>query len=94
MLRKALLTGLYAGIGAATAVADRLEEIGTRPEAAAPPAPATPAAPTAPPRWAPSGPQPKRAAGMQPWVVLGAAFVGGYVLAKVLDWRAHGRARN
>jgi hypothetical protein len=41
---------------------------------------------------APSGPQlarPKRKKGLNPWVVVGAALAGGYVLAKVLDWRGH-----
>jgi hypothetical protein len=47
---------------------------------------------------APSGPQlmrpkrPKRG-GLSPWVVVGAALAGGYVLAKVLDWRGHAHPR-
>jgi hypothetical protein len=52
------------------------------------------------PRSAPSGPQlerpkqPKRAGGgASPWLVLGAALAGGYVLAKVLDWRGHAHPR-
>ena len=28
--------------------------------------------------------------GPSPWVVLGGAIVGGYFLAKVVDWRGHG----
>jgi hypothetical protein len=46
---------------------------------------------------APSGPQlqrPKKTSGgPSPWVVIGAALVGGYVLAKVLDWRGHAHPR-
>jgi hypothetical protein len=51
-----------------------------------------------PPPKAPSGPQlvrPKRkkSGGLSPWVVVGAALAGGYVLAKVLDWRGHAHPR-
>jgi hypothetical protein len=47
---------------------------------------------------APLGPQlarPKRKkrGGLSPWVVVGAALAGGYVLAKVLDWRGHAHPR-
>jgi hypothetical protein len=53
------------------------------------PAPAAPAAP--------SGPQlarpPKRSGGPSPWVVIGAAFAAGYVLAKLIDWRGHAHPR-
>ena len=51
-----------------------------------------------PPR-APSRPQlerprkPKRGGGVSPWIVLGVAFAGGYLLAKVLDWRGHAHPR-
>ena len=53
--------------------------------------------PATPPS-APSGPQlvrPKRkkSGGLSPWVVVGAALAGGYVLAKVLDWRGHAHPR-
>jgi hypothetical protein len=85
MLRKALLTALYAGLGAATTLANRLEEM-------APPAAAE--APAEPSRSMPSSPQPQRSEGGQPWAVLGAAFVGGYVLAKVLDWRGNAHSRD
>jgi hypothetical protein len=55
--------------------------------------PGTPATP----RSAPSGPQlvrPKRKkSGLSPWVVVGAALAGGYLLAKVLDWRGHAHPR-
>jgi hypothetical protein len=47
----------------------------------------------------PSGPQlerpkssrPKR--GFNPWLVVGAAFAGGYLAAKVIDWRSHAHPR-
>ena len=47
---------------------------------------------------APSGPQivrpkAKKRGGLSPWVVVGAALAGGYVLAKVLDWRGHAHPR-
>lgn len=51
------------------------------------------------PRSAPSGPQlvrpkkAKRSGGLSPWLVIGAALAGGYVLAKVLDWRGHAHPR-
>ena len=46
----------------------------------------------------PSGPQverPKgrRRGGPSPWLVAGAAFVAGYVLAKTIDWRGHAHPR-
>jgi hypothetical protein len=58
--------------------------------------PGTPATP----RSAPSGPQlerpkpsKKKGGGPSPWLVIGAALAGGYVLAKVLDWRGHAHPR-
>jgi hypothetical protein len=46
---------------------------------------------------APSGPQhsPQKSAkrGPNPFVVAGAAFVAGTVLAKVIDWRGHAHPR-
>jgi hypothetical protein len=47
---------------------------------------------------APSGPQverPKtrRGGGPSPWLVVGAAFAAGYVLAKTIDWRGHAHPR-
>jgi hypothetical protein len=47
---------------------------------------------------APSGPQlqrpkPKKSGGLNPWLIVGAALAGGYVLAKVLDWRGHAHPR-
>jgi hypothetical protein len=47
----------------------------------------------------PSGPQaggrPKRkGGGVSPWLVIGAAFAVGVVLAKVVDWRGHAHPRD
>ena len=44
---------------------------------------------------APSGPQHRRAAssGPNPFVVAGAAFAVGSVLAKLIDWRGHAHPR-
>ena len=47
---------------------------------------------------APSGPQverpkSKRRGGPSPWLVIGAAFAAGYVLAKTIDWRGHAHPR-
>jgi hypothetical protein len=55
-------------------------------------------APSGPTRRAPSGPQRERPrsrkiSGPSPWLVIGAALAGGYVLAKVLDWRGHAHPR-
>ena len=52
-------------------------------------------------RTAPSGPQisrpkqpkSKRSGGTSPWLVIGAALAGGYVLAKLIDWRGHAHPR-
>jgi hypothetical protein len=30
---------------------------------------------------------------MSPWLVVGAALLGGYVLAKAIDWRSHAHPR-
>jgi hypothetical protein len=53
------------------------------------------------PRRAPAAPQlggrPKpvgKRKGPSPWVVLGGAIVGGYFLAKVVDWRGHAHPRD
>jgi hypothetical protein len=56
-------------------------------------------APAGPTRHAPSRPQLERPkpknknGGLNPWLVVGAALAGGYVLAKVLDWRGHAHPR-
>ena len=59
-----------------------------------------PAGSPATPPSAPSRPQlerpkkPKQAGGgLSPWLVIGAALAGGYLLAKVLDWRGHAHPR-
>jgi hypothetical protein len=51
------------------------------------------------PRAAPGGPQltarPKRKGkGGNPWLVLGGAIIGGYFIAKVVDWRGHAHPRS
>jgi hypothetical protein len=58
--------------------------------------PGTPATPPS----APSRPQlerPKQSkpagGGLSPWLVIGVALAGGYLLAKVLDWRGHAHPR-
>lgn len=48
----------------------------------------TPGAPQLPQR-----PKAKRA-GPSPWLVLGGAIIGGYFLAKVVDWRSHAHPRD
>jgi hypothetical protein len=47
---------------------------------------------------APSGPQlerprAKRGGGPSPWLIVGAALVGGYAVAKLIDWRGHAHPR-
>jgi hypothetical protein len=47
----------------------------------------------------PSGPQPggrpkRTGGGPNPWLMLGAAFVLGVVLAKAVDWRGHAHPRD
>lgn len=47
---------------------------------------------------APSGPQlerprAKRRGGPNPWLVVGAALVTGYAVAKLVDWRGHAHPR-
>ena len=39
-------------------------------------------------------PKSKRRKGPNPWFVLGGAIVGGYFLAKVVDWRGHAYPRD
>ena len=42
-----------------------------------------------------AGARPKRkGGGVSPWLVLGAAFAVGVVLAKVVDWRGHAHPRD
>jgi hypothetical protein len=52
----------------------------------------TPAAPSGPQLARPPAPR-KRGGGPSPWVVIGAAFAAGYVLAKLVDWRGHAHPR-
>jgi hypothetical protein len=52
------------------------------------------------PRRAPAGPQlgerpkSKKRKGPSPWVVLGGTIIGGYFLAKIVDWRGHAHPRD
>lgn len=52
------------------------------------------------PRRAPGGPQlgarpkPRKRGGPNPWLVLGGAMIGGYFIAKVVDWRGHAHPRD
>jgi hypothetical protein len=56
-----------------------------------PPGSGAPAAPTRAPR----GARPKKTrSGPSPLVIVGAAFVAGIVLAKVIDWRGHAHPRD
>jgi hypothetical protein len=42
----------------------------------------------------PEPPKRKRGGGPSPWLVIGAALAGGYVLAKLIDWRGHAHPHN
>jgi hypothetical protein len=66
-------------------------EAPSRQEPAAPPPPPPPP----PPRPAASKPKQKaKRGGPPPIVIVGAAFVAGIVLAKVVDWRGHAHPRD
>jgi hypothetical protein len=54
---------------------------------------ATTRAPAGPQLARPKPPKAKRRGGLNPWLVVGAALASGYVLAKVIDWRAHAHPR-
>jgi hypothetical protein len=55
------------------------------------PTPTAPSRPSRPPR----SRRPKKAgSGPNPLVIVGAAFVAGIVLAKVIDWRGHAHPRD
>ena len=54
------------------------------------PAPEAPSGPQLP---RPEPPKAKRRGGPSPWLVVGAAFAAGYVLAKTIDWRGHAHPR-
>ena len=51
----------------------------------------TPRAPSRPQLERPKKPKP--GGGLSPWLVIGAALAGGYLLAKILDWRGHAHPR-
>jgi len=53
----------------------------------------TPQAPSGPQVERAKPPKAKRRRGPSPWLVAGAAFAAGYVLAKTIDWRGHAHPR-
>jgi hypothetical protein len=56
------------------------------------PAPAAPQIPQSrPPRPTRGG---RKGGGPNPWLVVGAAFAAGIVLAKIVDWRGHAHPRD
>lgn len=77
------------GDQALKSVADRLERLVSGAQASG----------GAPRATAPSGPQlerpmsRKRRGGLNPWLVVGAALAGGYLAAKLIDWRSHAHPR-
>jgi hypothetical protein len=52
-----------------------------------------PRAPSGPQVARPKPPKAKRKGGPSPWLVAGAAFAAGYLLAKTIDWRGHAHPR-
>jgi hypothetical protein len=52
-----------------------------------------PRAPSGPQVERPKPPKARRRRGPSPWLVVGAAFAAGYVLAKTIDWRGHAHPR-
>jgi hypothetical protein len=58
------------------------------------PAGSKPTAPSRPQFERPKPPKAKRAGGPSPWLVIGAAVLAGYVLAKAIDWRGHAHPRD
>lgn len=52
-----------------------------------------PPKPKAPPGPQLERPKAKRRGGPSPWLVAGAAFAAGYLLAKTIDWRGHAHPR-
>jgi len=58
----------------------------------APPPARAPSAPQLRPR--PRSTQKSSGRGPSPWLVVGAAFAAGIVLAKVIDWRGHAHPRD
>jgi hypothetical protein len=57
------------------------------------PAGGTPQAPSGPQLARPTPPG-RKGGGPNPWLVLGAALAGGYLLAKMIDWRSHAHPRD
>lgn len=57
------------------------------------PAGGTPRAPSGPQVERPEPARAKRRGRPSPWLVVGAAFVAGYALAKIVDWRGHAHPR-
>jgi hypothetical protein len=55
--------------------------------------PSAPSAPSGPQLERPKPAKAKRRGGPSPWLVVGAAFAAGYVLARVVDWRGHAHPR-
>jgi len=55
---------------------------------------ATRSAPSGPQLSRPKPPKKRRRSGPSPWLVIGAALAGGYVLAKMIDWRSHAHPRD
>ena len=57
------------------------------------PAGTPPRAPSSPLLPRPPKAKAKKRGGLSPWVVIGAAIAGGYLAAKVIDWRSHAHPR-
>jgi hypothetical protein len=57
------------------------------------PAGSPPRAPSSPQLPRPRKAKAKKRGGVSPWVVIGAAVAGGYLAAKLIDWRAHAHPR-
>jgi hypothetical protein len=68
----------------------------TNQEPAAPPPPPPPPAPAASPQPKPKQKKKRKSGrgGPPPIVIVGAAFVAGIVLAKLVDWRGHAHPRD
>jgi hypothetical protein len=57
------------------------------------PAGSPPSAPARPQLERTEKPKKPGRGGLNPWIVIGAALAGGYLVAKVLDWRGHAHPR-
>jgi hypothetical protein len=94
MLRKILWSGLYAVLGAAALAEDAVFLRKLKPSLAKRVRGEAPKdGKQGEVRLAPSGPQlggrPSPTGGPSPFLVLGAAFAAGILLAKWIDWRGH-----